>query len=102
MPLTNEGGAWVLSGRDGSTVLLDLLDPTPEPSGTFGYALETTDYDLDGRPDLHIGSFAGSYVFDGQDGSLFKTFGASACPAPDPDPEPDSDSDAWWRLGGRR
>jgi hypothetical protein len=53
-PITNEGRAWVISGKDGS-VLLDLLDPTPTESGTYGYALEKTDYDRDGRPDLYVG-----------------------------------------------
>jgi len=73
-PLASEGRAWVISGQDGSTVLLELLDPTPDASGTFGYALEKTDYNRDGLPDLQIGSFAGSYVFNGQTGALFKTF----------------------------
>ncbi|MDQ4049130.1 MAG: FG-GAP-like repeat-containing protein [Actinomycetota bacterium] len=82
-PISGEGRAWVFSGQaissgapdtPFSTPLLSLLDPTPEGSGTFGYALEKTDYDRDGRPDLHVGSFAGSYVFDGDNGALFKTF----------------------------
>jgi hypothetical protein len=57
-PLSQEGRAWVFSGRNGE-VLLSLLDPTPEANGTFGYSLEKTDYNGDGRPDLYIGSFAG-------------------------------------------
>jgi hypothetical protein len=71
-PLDREGRAWVFSGRDGS-VLLSLLDPTPEEQGTFGYSLAKTDYNRDGRPDLYIGSFAGSYVFL-NNGELQKVF----------------------------
>jgi len=82
-PLPREGRAWVFSGKDVSTgapavplaaPLLTLLDPTPEAFGAFGFSLARTDYDLDGRPDLYIGSFAGSYVFDGKNGALMKSF----------------------------
>ncbi len=86
-PLQWEGRAWVFSGKDASTgspsvplstPLLSLLDPTPEAFGSFGFSLATTDYDTDGRPDLYVGSFAGSYVFKGQDGALRKSFDLSA------------------------
>ncbi len=82
-PLPFEGRAWVFSGKDAvtgspsvplTTPLLTFLDPTPEAFGSFGFSLANTDYDLDGRPDLYIGSFAGSYVFDGKNGALQKTF----------------------------
>jgi len=72
-PLASEGRAWVFSGKDGM-VMHAFLDPTPEAQGTFGYALEKTDYDRDGRPDLYMGSFSGSYIFDGDTGALQKIF----------------------------
>jgi len=72
-PLPSEGQAWTFSGRTGA-VLRRYNDPTPEASGTFGYALSKTDYNRDGRPDLYIGSFSGSYVFDGPTGALQQTF----------------------------
>lgn len=70
-PLPGEGRAWVFNGADGS-VLFSLRDPTPGPSGNFGYALARTDYDADGHPDLYVGSHAGTYVFNGRDASVFK------------------------------
>lgn len=84
-PLQQEGRAWVFSGKAATTgggpaapplttPLLTLLDPTPEAFASFGYSLARTDYDLDGRPDLYVGSFAGSYVFRGKDGALQKSF----------------------------
>nr|MBA3585322.1 VCBS repeat-containing protein [Gemmatimonadota bacterium] len=75
-PLPQEGRAWVFSGKDGS-VLLTLLDPTPEASASFGFSLAKTDYDRDSRPDLYVGSFSGSYIFRGRDGALQKTFDLS-------------------------
>ncbi len=82
-PLPVEGRAWIFSGKDAATgspsvplatPLLTLLDPTPEAFGGFGFSLASTDFDVDGRPDLYIGSFAGSYVFSGKDGALQKRF----------------------------
>jgi len=81
-PLPQEGRAWVFSGQavasgpvgsSLSTPMLSLLDPTPEANGTFGYTLEQTDFNRDGRSDMYIGSFAGSYVFL-HDGTLQKVF----------------------------
>ncbi len=72
-PLPNEGRAWVFDGKTGG-LRYELLDPTPEVSGTFGYALARTDDDKDGRPDLYVGSFSGSYVFRGSDGALLHNF----------------------------
>ena len=86
-PFPFEGRSWVFSGKDASagspsvpmkTPLLTFLDPTPEAFGGFGFSLAKTDYDRDGRADLYIGSFAGTYVFDGKDGALQKTFDLSA------------------------
>lgn len=76
-----QGKAWVFSGKTGD-VLYALEDPTPTEGGQFGWSMtKTTDYNGDGRPDLYIGQAphhspgdqnGGTYVLDGQDGSLLK------------------------------
>lgn len=72
-PLPGEGRAWVFNGADGS-ILFSLRDPSPGASGNFGYSMARTDYDRDGHPDLYVGSHEGTYVFNGRDASLFKSF----------------------------
>lgn len=70
-PLPSEGRAWVFNGKTGA-LLYELPNPKPEASGTFGYSLAKTDYNHDGRPDLYVGSFNGTAVFDGRNGALLK------------------------------
>lgn len=72
-PLIFEGQAWTFSGRTGQ-VLHKYTNPKPEAFGAFGYSMTQTDYNRDGRPDLFVGSFSGSYVFDGPSGELQKSF----------------------------
>ena len=80
------GRAWVFRGGPASDpnagrVLYEVLDPSPEVGGGFGWSVARTDYNNDGRPDLYVGSLPGSgtasggtYVFNGPDGSLLKPF----------------------------
>jgi hypothetical protein len=96
-PLSQEGRSWVFSGRTGE-VLLSLLDPTPEANGTFGYSLEKTDYNGDGRPDLYIGSVAGSYVFL-SDGTLQKVFDLPPRTPRTSHPATPTSAAAWQRPG---
>jgi hypothetical protein len=85
-----EGGrAWVFSGAPPASginapQLYEVKDQTPTAGGQFGWSLAKTDYDLDGKPDLYVGSSphhlsgstvdrrGGTYVFKGLDGSLLK------------------------------
>jgi len=82
------GRAWVFSGAppvsgNSAPVLYEVKDTTPTVGGQFGWSLAKTDYDLDGKPDLFVGSSphhlagadqrGGTYVFKGLDGSLLKT-----------------------------
>lgn len=81
------GRAWVFSGANGA-VLYEVKDPTPADGGQFGWSLTKTDYNKDGKPDLYVGQSphhvpnspgtqvdqsGGTYVYDGQDGSLLKS-----------------------------
>ncbi|CAN5249184.1 integrin alpha [soil metagenome] len=80
--LEEAGQAWVFNGRTGQ-VLYPVIDPTPTVGGQFGFALDRTDYDLDGEPDLYVGSSphhlpgppdqsGGTYVFEGSTGNNLK------------------------------
>ncbi len=80
------GRSWVFSGATGA-VLYELKDPTPSVGGAFGFSLARTDYNKDGTPDLYVGQnphhpaagevvkeeSGGTYVFDGDNGSLLKS-----------------------------
>jgi len=82
----SSGRAWVFSGRpaDAGQVLYEVVDPSPEVGGQFGWSLARTDYDRDGGPDLYVGASphhepgatgsGGTYVFNGANGSLSKAF----------------------------
>ena len=76
-PLNFEGQAWTFSGRTGA-VLHQYENPKPEAFGAFGYSMTATDYNRDGKRDVFIGSFSGSYVFDGPTGDLLKSFDVPA------------------------
>ncbi|HEX2700149.1 MAG TPA: integrin alpha [Acidimicrobiales bacterium] len=76
------GRAWVFNGKTGA-VLYELLDPTPTVGGQFGWSMAKTDYNLNGKPDLYVGSSphhlagppdqsGGTYVFKGSNGAVFK------------------------------
>jgi Ca2+-binding RTX toxin-like protein len=84
--LATAGRAWVFSGRpaDNGAVLYEVVDPSPELGGQFGWSMARTDYNKDGRPDLYVGASphhepgatasGGTYVFNGSNGSLLKAF----------------------------
>jgi Ca2+-binding RTX toxin-like protein len=98
-----QGRVWVFDGKasvatGNGVVLYEPKDPTPNKGGMFGFSMDRTDYNKDGRPDLYVGSSphdisaqpcpvlppsdpndcgsdqsGGTYVFDGRDGSLLKS-----------------------------
>ena len=87
----SQGRAWVFDGRatvenpdEHGVLLFEPRDPTPGPGGQFGWTLDDTDYNKDGRPDLYIGQSphhisgtdqsGGTYVFDGRNGALLRAF----------------------------
>ncbi|MBA3746313.1 MAG: hypothetical protein H0W96_02330, partial [Solirubrobacterales bacterium] len=75
-----EGRAWIFSGRDGS-ILYNLFDPSPEPSGGFAFSGAMTDFDLDGRADEFLAGQNGSGTVSGGGATIFGvpgTFGPSA------------------------
>jgi hypothetical protein len=84
-----QGRAWIFSGTNGALIRA-LDDPAPTEGGQFGWAVAVTDYNQDGVPDQYIGQSphhvegaddnGGTYVMDGRDGSLLKSF---ELPAPD-------------------
>lgn len=88
---TDQGKAWVYDGAESisqasnGVVLYDLDDPSPDTGGSFGWSMDDTQYNHqdDSVPDLYVGQaphhdpqgdgFGGTYVFDGTDGTLFKS-----------------------------
>lgn len=83
--LNSAGRAWVFSGKTGA-LLYEVKSPNPTAGGQFGWSMARTDFDRDGDPDLYVGSSphhvagsgvnqsGGTFVFDGKDGSLLRSF----------------------------
>ncbi|MDQ4134287.1 MAG: FG-GAP-like repeat-containing protein, partial [Actinomycetota bacterium] len=86
----SQGRMWVFDGRATvenparhGVVLYEPKDPTPTFGGQCCFALDRTDYNKDGRPDLYVGASphhaggvqsGGTYVFDGRNGTLLRAF----------------------------
>lgn len=86
------GRIWVFDGKrtvetGQGVVLYEPKDPTSTLGGQCCFSLDKTDYNKDGRPDLYVGQSphhlqdpgnvdqsGGTYVFDGRDGSLLRSF----------------------------
>lgn len=97
------GLAWVFDGATGN-VLYAINDPAPEGGDQFGWSMTATDFNQDGTPDLYVGASphhvlgspgsGGTWVFNGKDGSLLKSF-----PLPAADVQPSTSSDLGPNLG---
>jgi prepilin-type N-terminal cleavage/methylation domain-containing protein len=102
-----DGKASVLAGH--GVLLYRIPDPQPTQDHLWGYGMRTTDYDLDGHPDMIIGSVPGSAIgvsppadqsgvtalIRGSNGAVFKLLSMPAAYPPQPgDGYPDYASSA--------
>lgn len=88
-----QGRGWIFSGTNGS-LIRTLDDPTPVRGGQFGWSLAVTDFNKDGVPDQYIGQAphhisggdqsGGTYIFDGRNGAVLKTFEVAAAAGDNP------------------
>ena len=103
------GRAWVFRGGPAGSsttgqVLYELLDPSPEKGGQFGWSAARTDFNKDGRPDIYVGASphheagatgsGGTAVFNGINGSVFRAFDLPAS-----DVQPSTDTNLGPNLG---